>query len=75
MSLELITGGRDRYVLAPSGLADALREYLVRHGVPCDAPAPGNLFFRTIWLGEAADLGYVRAQLDRWFGPAPSRPA
>ena len=73
MDPEIVTVGADRYVRALADRAGFLREYLLRHGVPCAAPEPCEDFRQSIRLGKTANLGQVQALLDRWgvAGQAP----
>jgi hypothetical protein len=66
---ELISTGADNFVSVEAEHADDLRNYLLRHGVPC-APArssPGPLWL--IRLMRSADLGRAQTLLDRWGQP------
>jgi hypothetical protein len=66
----IIIIGSDRYVQALVGQGAPLREYLLSRGVPCGpVERPGGRYqgFR---LGQTANVGAVRALLDRWVADA-----
>jgi hypothetical protein len=70
VNLEIVIVGSVRCVRVQADLADFLREYLLRHGIPCAPPGRSGRFSRSIPLGETANLGVVQALLDRWTAPA-----
>jgi hypothetical protein len=66
MKATLILTESGDYVSVRAAYADCLRDYLLRHGVPCALPERSQHFFRAIRLGKTANLGQVQALLDQW---------
>jgi hypothetical protein len=73
MNPEIVTDGTGHSVLALADRAVFLREYLLRHGIPCGPPEWRGGHYRSFRLGNTANLGMVQALLDRWgaAGQAP----
>jgi hypothetical protein len=69
---EILSAGSERYVRTLADRAACLREYLLRHGVPC-APLDQRWgIYQTFRLGKTANVQLVRSLLGRWAGEGQS---
>jgi hypothetical protein len=66
MNPEIVTVGMAHYVRVLADRAIFLRDYLLRHGIPCGPPERRGGLYRSFRLGNTANLGAVQALLDRW---------